>query len=966
MTDIPQPLNALAAAAAARQQQPAPHPAAAPPPSPLSAQPFAAPSSVPRRQPQVPTADGAVDEDDGEIICICGMRHDDGFSVQCETCNNWQHMICYYPTEADRPGEHQKHYCFDCQPRWLDSDQARDRQEKQLRRQVIDSRRPGLKGHRKKQKELPAAAVNGPLLPGRDRKSASPRDLPPPAKRPKTAHRPSVGGNQAPTSRKRNGTLTTARSTSPDPSRRIIPYYSDEFRRLYSQVAQHVETETNVMNNIAVTNSLSEWLKKPAVVEKDTNGLGQNDIFLRWDGPFEDMPGRPEVALHWEDDARFAEQPEPPRWPCLTVEQDISQRTFIGELRGHIGYKEEYMNDSDSRWSSLRHAEPFVFFHPQLPIYIDARQEGTIFRYVRRSCRPNTEISTIITDGTNYHFCFMATKDLHAGEEITVAWQTDDTIKAMYAERGVVHGDVPADIKYAIAMWVSNVLANCGPCACIGDGCLMERFDRRGQAQPLEPVPATAPAKAAKPRKKKMLNNLSPTDMNRNSHSRSGSEGRKVEQPEDDMTDARSVSGSYRRSASRDMTPNAHYSAVIPEMSEREKKKLMREEEMFKRQEQESGRQKKKRHSGATPLLPQSSTLSSSKQQSSEPSTSRRGTVSKRPSKPAKSGKQSSESTRPVYVDSSVQCDMDNDDPPEPLMLTPPKRKQYLSVTQRLLRRCVSNNLKRKADEESPAASPANGVHQDEPTNADHAEHSPRSVAAASEVTPISPVSIKHLDVDMAEAAVPAPLSPAFGPVDADVHDTHHDQSLGATPPPINHDQDDSSPYVPASPSTSKFDITSHPPMDPPPPPWSLKDTPSVGQVDAASTKSKRPHLDMRLSMPPPTNPATSPPQLIQSPATLTPGVSTIPIFSPSVSAAVNPSPTRKKMSLSDYTKRTKVQLTRDISPATSQTDSVSAKERETILHGVAVTDSPASELAPDAPSALAAGSQDSIIVPPA
>ncbi|KAI5250017.1 hypothetical protein E4T42_05082 [Aureobasidium subglaciale] len=939
MTDIPPPLNALAAAA--RQQH-----------HPLSTLPFAAASSAPRRSAQPPIDDG-IEEDDGEIICICGMRHDDGFSVQCETCNNWQHMICYYPTEADRPGEHQKHYCFDCQPRWLDADQAKERQKKQIQRQALDSRRPGPK-HRKKQKESPSA-VNGSLLQGRERKSASPRDQPPPAKRPKTGHRSSAAASHAPTSRKRN-----ARSPSPDPSRPIIPWYSEEFYRLYSQVSSHVETETNLMNNIAVTNSLSEWLKNPAVVEKDTNGLAQNDIFLRWDGSFEDMPGRPEVAVHWEADPNFTDQAEPPKWPCLTVEQDISKRTFIGELRGHIGYKEEYMNDPDSRWSSLRHAEPFVFFHPQLPIYIDARQEGTMFRYVRRSCRPNTEIQTIITDGTNYHFCFMATKDLQSGEEITVAWQTDDTIKAMYAERGIVHGDVPADIKYAIAMWVSNVLANCGPCACNGEGCLMARFDRRGQPQPVEPTEtAPAPIKVPKARRKKTSNNLSPIDLNRNSHSRSGSEARKVE-VEDDMTDTRSVSGSFRASASRDITPGTHYSAVIPEMSEREKKKLMREEEMFRRQEEESGRQKKKRHSGATPLLPQSSTLSSSKQQSSEPSSSRRGTISKRPSKPSRSGKQS-ESTRPVYVDSSVQCDMDNDDPPGPPMPTPPKKKQYLSVTQRLLRRCASNNLKRKAESETPEDAPTtNGVHPDEDMDIDNADQSPTSVGAASRATPLSPVSVKHADVNMTEAAPvhPASLSPAFGPVDANMQEMD-DEHTQATPPPNGHA---ASSYSSASPSTSKSGLPSHPPMDPPPPPWPQKDVPSMGEVLPASPEFKDTRLEMHLTMPPPLNSATSPTLLSQSPATMTPGLSNIPLFSPSVSAAVNPSPARKKLSLSDYTKRNKVHQPRDISPAASLTDSVSAKDKESILNGVAVTDSPASEQAIDA--AVPAGSQESVVPP--
>ncbi|KAK6000423.1 hypothetical protein QM012_003669 [Aureobasidium pullulans] len=944
MTDVPPPLNALAAAA--RQQHHHHHS--------LSTQPFAVPT-VSRRQTQPPIDDG-VEEDDGEIICICGMRHDDGFSVQCETCNNWQHMICYYPTEADRPGEHQKHYCFDCQPRWLDADQAKERQKKQIQRQALDSRRPGPK-HRKKQKESPAV-VNGSLIPGRDRKSASPRDQPPPAKRPKTGHRPSAAANHAPASRKRNGTITTARSPSPDPSRPIIPWYSEEFLRLYSQVSSHVETETNLMNNIAVTNSLSEWLKNPVVVEKDTNGLSQNDIFLRWDGPFEDMPGRPEVALHWEADSNFTDQAEPPKWPCLTVEQDISKRTFIGELRGHIGYKEEYMNDPESRWSSLRHAEPFVFFHPQLPIYIDARQEGTMFRYVRRSCRPNTEIQTIITDGTNYHFCFMATQDLQSGEEITVAWQTDDTIKAMYAERGVVHGDVPADIKYAIAMWVSNVLANCGPCACNGEGCLMARFDRRGQPQPIEPAETVAaPVKVPKARRKKTNNNLSPADPNRNSHSRSGSEARKVEL-DDDMTDTRSVSGSLRGSASRDITPGTHYSAVVPEMSEREKKKLMREEEMFRRQEEESGRQKKKRHSGATPLLPQSS---SSKQQSSEPSSSRRGTISKRPSKPAKSGKQSSDTPKPVYVDSSVQCDMDNDDPPGPPMPTPPKKKQYLSVTQRLLRRCASNNLKRKADSETPDDVQTNGIHPGEKMDLDHAAQSPKSVGAASETTPLSPVSIKHADIDMTEAtqARTASLSPAFGPVDADMQDMDGEPTRAT--PPI--DQGPASSYSSASPSTLKPGVPSHPPMDPPPPPWPQKEAPSIGEVHPASPEFKPTHPEMHITMPPSLSSATSPPLATQSPATMTPGLSSIPLFSPSVSAAVNPSPARKKLSLSDYTKRNKVHQPRDISPANSLADSVSAKDKESILNGVAVTDSPASEQAVDA-TAPPQGSQESVVPP--
>ena len=71
-------------------------------------------------------------EDDTEIICVCGMRHDDGRLVQCDSCRNKQHKICYYSGEADRIPEF--HYCIDCQPRLLDKDQAKERQTSFLNR----------------------------------------------------------------------------------------------------------------------------------------------------------------------------------------------------------------------------------------------------------------------------------------------------------------------------------------------------------------------------------------------------------------------------------------------------------------------------------------------------------------------------------------------------------------------------------------------------------------------------------------------------------------------------------------------------------------------------------------------------------------------------------------------------------------------------------------------------------------
>lgn len=991
------------------------------------------PSLAPPPRPRGPLIfDSNVEEDDGEITCICAYSHDDGYSVQCEACNRWQHMICYYPSPEDEPVGDQHHYCIDCKPREIDARKATERQRRKLEQQSLQNglKRPTSKGHRKKAKESPQinATVNGwsadkhALLHGRDRKSASPRDQPPPAKRPKTSHRPSNSVNNV--QRKRNGStahnLQRSPSRSPGPSGPIMPIYTEDFLHLYDAAQSHVDTKTNLMNNIAVTNSLSEWLKNPESVEKDTNGRTQNEIFLRWDGRFEDMPGRPLTALNWQEDPKYTDSDIPARYPCLAVQEDITERTFIGELCGHIGYQEDYKVDPESRWSSMRHAEPFVFFHPQLPIYIDARQEGSEFRYVRRSCQPNAEMSTIITDGTNYHFCFMATKDIMAGDEVTIAWNTDDNLRAMYIERSG-SGNHGPDIMNHISMWVSNVLANCGPCACKGETCLMHRFDRRGKPMPVETAPPQL--KPPKPRRKKPNHHISPEDQGRTSNSRSGSEAVKLDHDhdhdrdhDDDMTESRSVSGSYRGSASRDITPNTHYSGIVPELSEREKKKLMREEEMFRRQEEESKTQKKKRHSGAsnlnTPSVNSSKQLGhpSSNSRYADASTShkhassgRTASSKRRPrteqSSSASAGRTPSgamKTPKPVYVDMAVQCDMDDEEQAATLPSPPRKPKQYLSVTQRLLRRCASNNMKRKS--ESQDATPvqdeslrveaeaeaqieveAKPVEERQGDTMDiDKDESPKPEAETADVLPLSPVSTKATDADMPDVAADVPLSPAFGQSDADMNDADadgdEDEPISTTSPA--NDTDSGKTHPESSPTTENASVSSHPPMDPPPPPWPSKSEQPPPVI--AETQPPSPELtnhtkpDFHVPMPPSlvnslsTSSSGSAPALdaaiIQSPISLTPGLSGVSLFPPSVTAAINPSPARKKMSLSDYTKRAKAvhkiepgfTSAREVSPATS----VSAetlpivKDKDAVLQGSAVTDSPIPENVPPPSSA--------------
>ncbi len=73
------------------------------------------------------------EEDDEDIICcICDSEVDDGFTIQCEKCDMWQHAKCYHIKKKNIP-EH-----FIC-------DRCIITEKKSRRRTSIDSHLEGKK-----------------------------------------------------------------------------------------------------------------------------------------------------------------------------------------------------------------------------------------------------------------------------------------------------------------------------------------------------------------------------------------------------------------------------------------------------------------------------------------------------------------------------------------------------------------------------------------------------------------------------------------------------------------------------------------------------------------------------------------------------------------------------------------------------------------------------------------------------
>ncbi|KAH0553156.1 hypothetical protein GP486_006659 [Trichoglossum hirsutum] len=573
------------------------------------------------------------------IKCICPFPDDDGSTVLCDKCGTWQHIECYYYPSNYVP---EVHYCTDCGGTKYDVKAATERQRRKREHPgaAEKTKRPASKSHKKKPKDQKQSALQADGWPPHDKqdalypsdpKSVSPRDQPP-AKRPKITHKnsgstsshvgaksPSLGPSE---SRKVARALShAARSPSKSPppfnslavEDRIESYtYTPEFMQLYKRDPGDKDSPANVYRSIDFIKQTQSWLSDPAALRKACGATSPSEIFQQHQGI--DLAPLPRISKRKKEDHRVEFYGSHPVWMYLTADSFIPAGSLIGELKGEmVGHLDNYKDDGRNRWKTLRHPEPFVFFHPRLPVYIDTRKEGTLLRYVRRSCRPNLEMKILVTNGTEWHYCFVATEDIHPNSELTVAWEYLPPIREYLDRQAAVDQDNFArdgDFQSA-AQWINLVLANFGGCACESNAeCAFSRFCyRQNSAAPSEL--SAVQANGTKPRKQRRSKN--PTPLHGTvpmETSRASSEGPRHSDHRDEQDDSRSTSGSINsKSRSRDLTPATHLSSDVPsatlagtELSDREKRKIAAVEKTFERLDEGQGPKKKKRVSGGSNL----------------------------------------------------------------------------------------------------------------------------------------------------------------------------------------------------------------------------------------------------------------------------------------------------------------------------------------------------------------------------
>jgi uncharacterized protein len=558
----------------------------------------------------------SADEEPYTIKCICDFSDDDGNTIYCETCDTWQHIECFYPGRVDDASREEfDHSCADCKPRSLDRRLATERQRHQRQNKAINdtgdkkTKRPPSKSHKKKSKPSDLQ-VNG-YHDHDGHKSGSPQEHHPHTKKAK-GHR----SNQYVSSQLKRSPPFNARPhnhahppspahTPPDlPINFQIHTYSEIFLTLYDQDHPSRLSSSNSFASLLVTNALALWLQDPGKLQGDV-GVDKEDVFQYLKVPTDQLKW-PELRVERKENTN---NDRTLRWRQLITPTNLPQAGRIGELNGLIGFQKDYCDATENCWKASAHPRPFVFFHPRLPLFIDTRQEGSICRYVRRSCRPNTNLETFIALGNEYHFWLTSERPLAANEQITIPW--DFRFPGQYRSRflHLLHlsdddgapfdGAGINDEEYEqLTSTIEMVLSDHGGCACdLGNDCAFARFHRSYHGRSHTQSNGVRSKKGRKPKQ----NHVSPTSTGHATNSRAASEGQQ-EQYDDD--DGRSVSDSARsKPHSRDLTPSqgaGETNGILTEPSDREKRKLAMLEESFRKMDQGQPPRKKKRPSDSS------------------------------------------------------------------------------------------------------------------------------------------------------------------------------------------------------------------------------------------------------------------------------------------------------------------------------------------------------------------------------
>src|SRR5450432_859708 len=234
------------------------------------------------------------EEEPYTIKCIFFFSSRRRHTRYCETCDTWQHIECFYHGNVeDASRDDFNHFCADCKPRVLDRRKATERQRQQREdRPIHDSgekktKRPPSKSHKKKPKPSDLQ-INGyhDHDAGHSIKAGSPVESH--GKKSKSHHKShhSISSQAAkrspPHHHRHHGhahPLSPA-TTPPDlPDDFRIHNYSKQLLNLLDNDPGPQTLRTNSFASLAVTDTMSLWLRDPEKLRTDAGVDDFHDVF---------------------------------------------------------------------------------------------------------------------------------------------------------------------------------------------------------------------------------------------------------------------------------------------------------------------------------------------------------------------------------------------------------------------------------------------------------------------------------------------------------------------------------------------------------------------------------------------------------------------------------------------------------------------------------------------------------------
>jgi len=522
--------------------------------------------------------------DSSEIQCICGFHHDDGFTIACDQCDTWQHGYC---VDIDHNAVPEKYECPNCRPRPVDIRRARDYQQQKVDREE--------KRHRKKPKSTSSSN------PSRKKDSStSLLSVPGPSV---LTDRPSTSGKtttwkESTSSRKRGSTRASVSAKAEPNTNYLVEPVNGMFGTPVGVTSNAPSPAMTVATDRNFEGESDTDIEKPQLYRYDFTDItkgkdhyaskevqnfvsqlitSSHDETVRWltskDIPSL-LPGLSVISLPGNSHAYSPSQ------HFITVDNLCQYGQLVALCKGEINFKESYRTDAINQFNLLRHPKPCVFFHPSQPICIDSRILGSLARFVRRSCRPNTTLATLIIDGTEVAFGLIATETVQAESALTIGWEWDFCRSLQKIIHGIPAEQLDDDDYQEAVSFAGTLTKEIGECACVDkDECVFVKLKEYETEVKREPSPSK-----------------SLTRTRRGSRGTQSTPGSNQASPERQISPDREDGSRSSKSLSRDLSPQLH---IEGRMSGRDARKLQGLLSRFKKIEQgdqSAGNKRRKRN----------------------------------------------------------------------------------------------------------------------------------------------------------------------------------------------------------------------------------------------------------------------------------------------------------------------------------------------------------------------------------